>query len=117
MLFEVILAFWGCMSELDPSCTRDVFDMTNAASTWVGLIAGAGIGAVITWWVYFRQKMISKQQDDLLEKVKVLVEKNVNLEESHEKMLKSIEEFQKHHETVLNQILHLDKKIDHLLKK
>ena len=73
--------------------------------------------AVITWWVYFRQKMISKQQDDLLEKVKELVEKNVNLEESQEKMLKSIEEFQKHHETVLNQILQLDKKIDNLLKK
>jgi transcription termination factor NusB len=61
--------------------------------------------------------LISKQQDDLLEKVKELVEKNVNLEKSHEKMLKSIEEFQKHHETVLNQILQLDKKIDHLLKK
>lgn len=44
MLFEVILAFWVCMSELDPSCTRDVFDMTNAANTWVGLIAVAGIG-------------------------------------------------------------------------
>ena len=52
MLFEVILAFWGCMSELDPSCTREVFDMTNTASTWVGLSAGGG---VITWWVYYRQ--------------------------------------------------------------
>jgi hypothetical protein len=51
MLFEEILAFWGCMSELDPSCTREMFDMTNAASTWVGLIAGVGIGSVITWWV------------------------------------------------------------------
>lgn len=47
MLFEIILAIWGCMAELDPSCTRDVFDMTNAASTWVGLVAGVGIGAII----------------------------------------------------------------------
>ena len=74
-------------------------------------------GGVITWWVYYRQKKISKQQDDLLEKVKELAEKNVILEESHEKMLKSIEEFQKHQETALCQILQLDKKIDRLLKK
>jgi len=46
-----------------------------------------------------------------------LAEKNVILEESHEKMLKSIEEFQKHQETALCQILQLDKKIDRLLKK
>ena len=71
------------------------------ASTWVGLILGFVLGGVITWWVYYRQKKISKQQDDLLEKVKELAEKNVILEESHEKMLKSIEEFQKHQETAL----------------
>ena len=75
MLFEVILAFWGCMSELDQSCTREVFDMTNAASTWVGLILGLVLGGVITWWVYYRQKKISRQQDELLDKVKELAEK------------------------------------------
>ena len=80
MLFEVILAFWGCMSELDPSCTREVFDMTNAASTWVGLIAGVGIGSVITWWVYYRQKKIAEKQDHVLVHMLKLERRMIDME-------------------------------------
>ena len=95
MLFEVILAFWGCMSELDPSCTREVFDMTNAASTWVGLIAGVGIGSVITWWVYYRQKKIAEKQDHVLAHMVKLEQTMIDTE--------------KH---ILEKILRLDKKFD-----
>ena len=116
-MLSAFFEIWGCLHELNSTTYTCPHDISNASSTWVGLVLGLVLGGVITWWVYYRQKMISKQQDDLLEKVKVLVEKNVNLEESHEKMLKAIENFQKHRETVLSQILQLDKKIDHLLKK
>ena len=116
-MLSAFFEIWGCLHELNSTTYVCPHDISNASSTWVGLVLGLVLGGVITWWVYYRQKMISKQQDNLLEKVKELVEKNVNLEESHEKMLKAIENFQKHHETVLNQILQLDKKIDHLLKK
>ena len=36
---------------------------------------------------------------------------------SHEKILESIERFQKHHVKVLNEILSLDKKIDSIIEK
>lgn len=107
MLLEVILAIWGCMAELDPSCTREVYDMTNAASTWVGLVAGVGIGAIITWWIYYRQKKISIKQDEMLQ----------NMDE----MLKIIKSHQlqneKHQNKVLDQILRLNERIDSMLEK
>src|SRR6476646_1066189 len=115
-MLSAFFEIWGCLQELNSTTYVCPHDISNASSTWVGLMLGFVLGGVITWWVYYRQKKISKQQDDLLENVKELTEKNVILE-SHEKMLKSIEEFQKHQETSLSQILQLDKKIDRLLKK
>jgi hypothetical protein len=78
----MILAMWGCMAELDPECKREIFDMTNAASTWVGLIAGVGIGAAITWWIYYRQKKISDKQDHLIKHMVKLEDKILNLEQN-----------------------------------
>ena len=95
MVFEVVLAFWGCMSELDPSCTREVFDMTNAASTWVGLIAGVAIGSVITWWVYYRQKKIAEKQDHVLAHMVKLEQTIIDMERR-----------------ILEKILNLDKKFE-----
>ena len=66
MLFEVVLGFWGCMPELVPTCSKETFDMTNNSSTWLGLIAGLAIGAVISWWIYNRQKKTSKKQDTII---------------------------------------------------
>jgi len=40
-----------------------------------------------------------------------------NLEESHDKVLKSIEQFQKHQERVLSEILSLDRKIDSIIEQ
>ena len=115
-MLSAFFEIWGCLQELNSTTYVCPHDISNASSTWVGLILGLVLGGVITWWVYYRQKKISRQQDELLDKVKELAEKNVNLEESHEKMLTSIENFEKHHDRILNQILKLDEKIDHLLE-
>jgi hypothetical protein len=37
---------WGCLPELSPNC----IDMTNSSSTYLGIIIGAIIGAIISWW-------------------------------------------------------------------
>ena len=53
------------MPELVPIGSKETFDMTNNSSTWVDLIAGLAIGAVISWWIYNRQKKTSKKQDTI----------------------------------------------------
>ena len=97
-MFE-ILAFWGCMYELRDifggDCTRDM-DISNAGSTWVGLVAGIVIGTIITWWVYNRQKKTSEKQDELLNHIAYLEERN---------------------KTMLNKILSLEEKIEAMLEK
>jgi hypothetical protein len=38
-----ILAIWECIPEL----TKDCVDMTNSSSTYLGIVGGAAIGALI----------------------------------------------------------------------
>ncbi len=76
-------------------CTKDM-DISNAGSTWVGLVAGIVIGAVITWWVYKGQKKTSEKQDELLTHIVDLEERN---------------------KTMLNKILSLEEKIEDMLEK
>ena len=71
-----------------PEVTSGCVDMTNASSTYLSITIGAIVGALISWWIY----------------------------ESHNKVLKSIEQFQNHQEKVLNKILNLDKKIDDIVE-
>lgn len=104
MWFE-ILAIWGCIPEL----SKDCIDMTNTSSTYLSILIGAVIGAVVSWWVYDRQKKTSDKQDDMLRRVK-------ELEESHDKALKSIQEFEGHHEKILANILNLENKIDTVIE-
>ena len=98
-MFEILAIWWGCLPEwgnwIAYECSKD-FDMSNAASTWVGLIAGVLIGGAITWWIYNRQKKTSNKQDEVL---------------------KHIEELEERHETILEKILALDEKIDSILEK
>lgn len=98
------LALWGCVPELTKNCV----DMTNASSMYVSLGLGAIIGAVISWWIYNIQKKTSMKQDETLRRIN-------ELEESHDKVLKSIQYFQQHQEKLLNKILSLDKKIDNIV--
>jgi hypothetical protein len=104
MLFS-LLALWGCMPELTKNCV----DMTNASSTYLSLGLGAIIGAVISWWIYNMQKKTSMKQDETLRRIN-------ELEESHDKVLKSIQHFQQHQEKLLSKILSLDKKIDAIIE-
>ena len=105
MLFQ-ILAIWGCMPEI----TKDCIDMTNASSTYLSIVLGAVVGAVISWLVYNLQKKTSLKQDETLRRIN-------RIEEHHEKILKSMQQFQKHHDKVLSQILNLDRKIDTIIER
>jgi uncharacterized membrane protein len=89
MLF-LALVLWGCMPELMKNCV----DMTNASSTYLSLGLGAIVGAVISWWIYNMQKKTSITQDETLRRIN-------ELEESHDKVLKSIQHFQQHQENFL----------------
>ena len=42
-MVEQSFSMWGCIPEI----TRDCMDMTNAGSTYLGIIIGAIIGAII----------------------------------------------------------------------
>jgi uncharacterized membrane protein len=101
----VIIAVWGCISEITKGCV----DMTNASSTYLSIALGAIIGAVISWWIYNMQKKTSVKQDQTLRRLN-------DLEESHDIVLKSIQQFQKHQEKLLSEILNLDKKIDSVIE-
>ena len=88
------LTILGCVYFFGVDCNKG--DISNAWSTWVGLLVGAAMGAVITWWVYYRQKKISEKQDELLNHIADLEERN---------------------KTMLNKILSLEEKIEAMLKK
>ena len=62
----------------------------------MGLVVGATIGAIVTWWVYYRQKKISEKQDEVLNHIADLEENN---------------------KTMLNKILSLEVKIEAMLEK
>jgi len=84
--------------------------MTNSSSTYLGIVGGAVIGAVISWWIYNRQKRITRTQDDILQRVEKLEEKN-------RKILAHLEAFAKHHDNTLDRIMHLNENILALDKK
>jgi hypothetical protein len=92
---------WGCMPEITEGCV----DMTNASSTWIGIVVGGIVGAFITWVVYFLQKKTTIKQDQSLDRLE-------ELDKRHDAILKLMQHFQEHQEKLLEQILGLEKKID-----
>jgi hypothetical protein len=88
------LTILECVYFFGVDCNKG--DISNAWSTWVGLAVEAAVGAVITWWVYYRQKKISEKQDELL---------------NH------IADLEKRNKTILNKILSLEEKIEVMLEK
>jgi uncharacterized membrane protein YgaE (UPF0421/DUF939 family) len=93
-----------------PEITKGCMDMTNASSTYLSIAIGAVVGALVSWWLYNIQKNTSIKQEETLRLIK-------DIEESHDKVLKSIEQFQNHQEIVLSEILSLDKKIDAIIEE
>ncbi|HJT10646.1 MAG TPA: hypothetical protein VJ771_07675 [Candidatus Nitrosotalea sp.] len=84
--------------------------MSNASSAYLGIVAGAIVGGVVSWWVYNRQKKTSDSQDRILHRIE-------ELEESHDVILKKLANFDDVHETSLNAISELNRKLDSLLGK
>jgi len=83
--------------------------MTNVSSTYLSIALGTIIGTLISWWIYNMQKKNSVKQDETLRLIS-------ELEESHDKVLKTIQQFQNHQDKPLSQILSLDKKIDVIIE-
>ena len=106
MLWPYFFYVWGCIPEITKNCQ----DMTNASSTYLGIVGGAIIGAIVSWWVYNRQKKTADMQDSALNSIK-------ELDESHDRILKKLEDFDIRHEITLDTITELSKKIDALTEK
>jgi uncharacterized protein HemX len=113
LMWFLILAIWGCIPEITKAC----IDMTNSSSTYLGIAGGVAIGAVISWWIYNRQRKTSQTQEHILQRIERLEEKN-------RKILAQLEEFAKRHDNILNRIVHLnenihtlDKRIESMTKK
>ena len=83
--------------------------MTNASSTYLSIVVGAIVGALISWWVFKIQKKTTAKQDETLRRID-------DLEESHDRVLKSIQHFQQHQERLLDKILSMEDKIDTLVE-
>src|SRR4030095_4865598 len=105
MILVQVLALWGCM----PETTRGCIDMTNASSTYLSIVLGAIVGALISWWVFKIQKKSTAKQDETLRRID-------DVEESHDRVLKSIQHFQQHQDQLLNRLLSLEDKIDTLVE-
>ena len=97
---------WGCIPEITSNCQ----DMTNASSTYIGIIIGAIIAGLITWWVYNRQNKTAKQQDKMLKKI-------IDLENLYIKTLERIEDLDKNHDATLQSILKIDEKVKKILEE
>ena len=85
----------GCLHELNSSTYECPNDISNASSTWVGLILGFILGGVITWWVYYRQKKIAEKQDHVLAHMVKLEQTMIDMERR-----------------IMEKILSLDKKFE-----
>jgi len=101
MIQLFILLIYGCIPELSSGCV----DMTNASSTYLGVLIGAIIGVIISWWIYYRQKKTSEKQGEVIKKI-------ADLEELHLALLKKIEKIDKQHEKTIASILAIEKRLE-----
>ena len=96
---------WGCIPELSGNC----MDITNSSSTYLGIIAGAIIGGIISWLIFDRQKKTSDKHDYTLNRIE-------QLENYNEKLLEKIRVIEEKNEKLLEKNFDLNKKIDSLLE-
>lgn len=93
-----------------PELSQDCIDMTNASSTYLGIVAGAIIGGIVSWWIYNRQTKTSKSQDYILHRIE-------ELEETHDAILKKLANFDDKHDSTLDAMTELHRKIDSLIRQ
>ena len=105
-MLPVLFSIWGCVPEISKECV----DMTNAASTYLGIMVGAIIGSVVSWWIYYRQKKTSVKQDHILSSIN-------ELEENHGDILKKLADFDEKHESYFDAMQELKRKMDSILSK
>jgi uncharacterized membrane-anchored protein YhcB (DUF1043 family) len=67
---------------------KDFGDLSNIAATYIGIVAGFLLGALISWWIYNRQEKTAVKQKEILDHI-------TDLEEKHEVILESIKCFRK----------------------
>jgi Na+/glutamate symporter len=99
-MLAALVALWGCIPEI----TKDCQDMTNASSTYLGILLGAVIGGLVSWWIYNRQQKTSEKQDHFIYRIR-------ELEERHDRILKAIEKIDERNNAMLNALVELDKRI------
>ncbi len=83
--------------------------MTNASSTYFSIMIGAIIGALISWWIYNRQKKISELQDRTLERIR-------QLNERHMRCSKEFRRWKRITQATPNSILKIEKRLEQLMK-
>ncbi|MDE1727360.1 MAG: hypothetical protein KGH89_08895 [Thaumarchaeota archaeon] len=93
-----------------PELSKDCIDMTNASSTYLGIVGGAIIGGIVSWWVYNRQTKTSNSQDRILHRIE-------ELDKSHDSILKKLADFDDKHESTLDAMEELHRKVDSLLSQ
>lgn len=84
--------------------------MTNASSTYFSILIGVIIGALISWWIYNRQKKTTEKQDLALSRIK-------ELDERHERTLERLQESEKRNDSTLNAVLELNKKMEYMIER
>src|SRR5215210_1201332 len=88
---------------------KNVGDLSNIAATYIGIVAGFVLGAIISWWIYNRQEKTAVKQKEILGHI-------TDLEEKHKVILEKVQIFEQNHDKILKNILTLDKKINSLLE-
>jgi hypothetical protein len=112
MVLEIFL-MWGCVD------LKDCFsagDLSNIASTYIGIIIGAVIGGFISWLIYNRQEKTAVIQKEIQDHILHLEEKHEISLEKHEAILQKIQTVEQNHEEMLKNIFTLDKKINAFLE-
>jgi Na+/glutamate symporter len=112
MLLEIFI-MWGCVD------LKDCFsagDLSNIASTYIGIIIGALIGGFISWLIYNRQEKTAVIQKEIQDHILNLEEKHEISLKKHENILEKIQIVEQNHDEMLNKIFTLDKKINSLLE-
>ena len=112
MVLEIFI-MWGCVD------LKDCFsagDLSNIASTYIGIIIGALIGGFISWLIYNRQEKTAVIQKEIQGHILHLEEKHEISLEKHENILEKIQIVEQNHEEILKNIFTLDKKINSFLE-